>query len=88
MSYPDNKEGILGEHTVEINDSGIKDITQVSESMYKWNGVKSIEQSKDYIFIFVDSIQAYFIPKRSFSSEKDNVEFYHQAMIYFNKGSS
>jgi hypothetical protein len=51
-------------------------------------GSKNIEQNKDYIFIFVDSIQAYIIPKRSFVNENASVEFYNWAMINFSNPGS
>lgn len=54
-----------------------------NEDYIKWSGVRSVEQDKEYIFVFVDSIMAYIIPKRSFASEKESLEFYHQAQIYF-----
>ncbi|NEW04613.1 YcxB family protein [Paenibacillus sp. SYP-B3998] len=85
MSLPESNDGILGERLIEIDETGVYQSNSVSQSSYKWNGVKSIEQNEAYIFIFVDTIMAYIIPKRSFVSDKDCLEFYHQAQIYFSK---
>lgn len=88
MSYPESKEGILGERSIEIDELGIYQVGSVSQSSYKWSGVRSVEQNEEYIFIFVDTIMAYIIPKRSFVSKKESLEFYHQAQIYLTKCSS
>ncbi|UKS28418.1 YcxB family protein [Paenibacillus sp. HWE-109] len=88
MSYPDSKEGILGERTVEINEIGIHQLNSVSQSSYKWSGVRSVEQDERYIFVFVDSIMAYIIPKRSFGSEGESLEFFRQAQNYLAKVST
>ncbi|OCT13349.1 hypothetical protein A8709_03610 [Paenibacillus pectinilyticus] len=85
MSIPESKEGILGERRVEINEIGIHQLSSVSQSSYKWSGVRSINQNDEYIYIFVDTIMAYIIPKRSFVTEKESLEFYHQTQIYFSK---
>lgn len=68
---PDENGEILGEKTYKFDDEGLKQISVNGESFTRWNAIKSIEVNKNYIFLFVDKIVAYVIPKRVF---EDSVE--------------
>jgi hypothetical protein len=68
---PDENGEILGEKTYIFSDDGLKQISENSESFTKWNGIKSIEENKKYIFLFVDKIAAYIIPKKVFKDSNE-----------------
>ena len=72
---PDQNGIIIGKKTYIIQDNGFKEITDSSETITKWNGIKTIEETKDYIYVFVDKIAAYIIPKRSFIDETEGELF-------------
>ncbi len=46
---------------------------------YQWKNVKEVEQTEDYIFVFLDRGAALYIPKHGFSSEKD-FEIFHTTL--------
>lgn len=68
-NMPDKDGSIIGKKTYIIQEDGLKEITETTESLVKWNGIKRITENKSCIFIFVDKIAAYVIPKRYFNSE-------------------
>ena len=72
---PDKNGEILGEKTYILTDDGLKQISANSESFFKWNAFKSIEDNKKYIFLFVDKIAAFIIPKRAFQDPKEMTTF-------------
>ena len=72
---PDQNGAILGNKTYIIQDDGFKEITESSETLTNWNGIKKITETKDYIYVFVDKIAAYIIPKRYLNEEKERNQF-------------
>jgi hypothetical protein len=61
---------ILGNRKYIINKEGIKTETENSNSFQKWANIKSIEQNKHLILIFINKYAAYIIPKRYFESQE------------------
>ncbi|MGB5989276.1 MAG: YcxB family protein [Marinifilaceae bacterium] len=72
---PNDKGGILGERKYLIEDKGFREISNSSETLTNWNGIKEIQESKDHYYLFVDKIAAYIIPKRSFFNGTEEEEF-------------
>jgi hypothetical protein len=72
---PDEDGTIIGVKTYILSEDGFKEITNSSETLTKWNGIKNIEETNDYFFVFVDKIAAYVIPKRSFSNKTETEQF-------------
>ncbi|SMO70149.1 YcxB-like protein [Saccharicrinis carchari] len=72
---PDSSGSILGEKTYLMEENGFKEISESSETLTSWEGLKEIQESKDYYFLFVDKIAAYIIPKRSFRNKMQEQDF-------------
>jgi len=66
---PSDKGSILGKKTITVTDEGLISESENSKTIQKWSGIRSIEQNDDMIFIFVDKIAAYIIPKRFFNDQ-------------------
>lgn len=75
-----NNKGVLCEHTVKINEEGIREITSVNDSFHSWKDIKDVKENKEYIFVFIDNIMAYIIPKSAFSSEVQCKEFFKKSL--------
>lgn len=58
-------KGVLGQHEIEIDASGLWERSEVSETRHAWRGIERIEESDDYAFIYVTSMSAHVIPKQS-----------------------
>jgi len=83
MKLPEDKPGLLGKHIIEISEEGIRESTSVNTGLQTWNGVLSVEQDKEYIYVFLDSMIAHIIPKRSFESIVEANQFYNKAIQYW-----
>lgn len=85
MRLPYNKVGLLGEHTIEINEKGVRETTSVNDGFQTWEGIQSVEQDKAYIYIFLDSILAHIIPKIAFNSIAEANEFFNKSVEFWKK---
>ena len=81
----DNVAGFIGEHTVEIDDKGVREITAVRESLHTWMELNRVERNKDYLYLFWGDTQAHIIPVRSFPTGKEADDFYNAALNFFNQ---
>lgn len=77
--------GVLGEHLIEINEMGLYDATAKSKSHCAWKGIHELRQDKNNIYIFVNSMQATIVPKRSFNNQAEEQAFIQQVEQYANK---
>jgi hypothetical protein len=72
-----------GNRIVAIDETGIHESMDIANEFVQWQGINRIEQDMKYIFLFVDVLRGYVIPKRSFASVTDAEAFYNQAMEYY-----
>ena len=80
-----SKAGVLGEHTYEITEKGIFEITPANETLIKWNGIASFHKHKKFIFIKINGYLYHIIPKRCFTNEDDYEIFWNEANHLFKK---
>lgn len=57
--------GTIGEHEIEIDEDGLVERTEVSETRQSWRGVERIDETETHAFFFVSPLMAYIIPKQS-----------------------
>ncbi|MFA6175155.1 MAG: YcxB family protein [Phycisphaerae bacterium] len=72
---PSEKGGVLGKHKFKISDEGLQESTEHNESLVRWDGIQTIETTKDYFFVFVDTHMAHLIPIRCFNSVEESKTF-------------
>ena len=60
---------IFCEHEVELTSDGVQARTPHWHTLHRWAGVIAIDQLPEYLFIRVDSVAAYTVPKRAFVDE-------------------
>ncbi len=70
--------GTFGQHELEIDDDGIVERTKYNETRNSWRGVERIAETEKHAFIYVSSMAAHVIPKRSVS-EGDPEAFIERA---------
>ena len=58
-------KGMVGQHELEIDDHGLVERTAVNETRQSWHGVERITETEEHAFIYISSIMAHVIPKRS-----------------------
>lgn len=66
---------VLGKRKFIISDEGLIEEGENNRNLQKWVGIKSVEENKNSVFIFVDKMAAYIIPKRFFLNEEQINEF-------------
>ena len=71
--------GALGRHWVVLSDYGVTESSAVNETRTSWAGVDRVEQSADYIFIYITPASAHVIPKRAFTGPEAAEAFYQLA---------
>lgn len=77
--------GTVGKHAIELNGEGMYETTEYNNLEYSWKEIEAIKSDKDYIYIFVNSVQAINIPKRAFSDDEQEQAFVHQLEQYTHK---
>jgi hypothetical protein len=75
---PSDDGSILGKHTFEILDEGLREFSDLGDGITKWKGILAIKDNKDYIYSFTDNNVAHIIPKRSFSNEAECESFLNE----------
>jgi len=71
-----SKNGIiLGKKIIRLTEEGLVEESENSTTLHKWKAIKSLESDKKYLFIFIDSIAAHIIPKRSFQNTAEEEAF-------------
>lgn len=76
MRLADSKENAawLGDHTIEFTEHGIDETTPVSSGHYNWVAIPEIRMTKDYIYIFISSMQAHIIPLACLSNQSEQTQ--------------
>ncbi len=72
---PDDKGSTLGYRTYLIEEKGFRSISELGETFTNWKGLKKIQESQDYYYLFIDKMVAYIIPKRSFLNKIEEKDF-------------
>ena len=62
----ENKEniGFFCDHELVIDESGINDITEVGNQHTNWSGITKIDETDDYLYIYINSKSAHVVPKK------------------------
>lgn len=79
---PDTGGTILCEYNVALTAEGVSVHTAHWDTLTRWSGVLSIDQSPEHAFIRIDRIAAYTIPKRAFPDEEAFRRFIEQGRAY------
>lgn len=67
-----DNSGLLGNHTIVLNEEGIINTQPSTENKIQWVGIKKMLETNDYFFLYLTSVSAIIIPKRKI--EKDLAE--------------
>ena len=70
-SYYAEDGGSLGLRTYAIEETGFREKTDESEALTKWSAILEVRETEYHIFVFIDKLAAYIIPKRYFPSASE-----------------
>lgn len=74
--------GLLGVHTIRIDEAGVHSKTPLHEGNVGWNGITEVVSYRDHLFLFTGPQVAYIIPKRAFAGPDDADQFLQTANGY------
>ncbi len=69
----------LGEHTLEVGEEGFHVEGRSGRSFVKWTAVVEVRETREHVFLFVDRMLAYVVPKRAFASTAECASFVDHA---------
>jgi hypothetical protein len=73
---------VLGKKSYFITDLEFKEETEFNVNVIKWTGIRSIEKTKDVIYIFIENNIAYIIPIRFIKDSNEFEEIYNHLKKY------
>jgi MFS family permease len=69
-----------GKRIVEINDDGFSHTTSNGQHRLPWRAIRNIESDESFIYVLPYSAPWYFIPKRTFSDQKQLDDYFNLLM--------
>jgi hypothetical protein len=69
MLEPTTGGTILCEYQLTLNADGVEIRTQHWDSLTRWSGVVSVDETPDHVFLRIDNVAAYTVPRRAFPDE-------------------
>jgi hypothetical protein len=79
--------GTLGSHEIRIGEDAIVDETDSGTQIVKWQAVEKVAKTEKYIIIYISSVSAQIIPRRSFLNDNSYEEFYDLVLTKINSAS-
>lgn len=63
-----SNENLFNTRSVTLTESGITEASSIGQSKINWDKIVSLEETDDYIYIYISSVSAHIIPKRVFEN--------------------
>lgn len=55
-------KGVLGIHTLDITDEGLRESTEFNDGLNKWTGLHRLRESRGFVYIYITEAMAHIIP--------------------------
>lgn len=78
-------KGLIGEHTIEVNEQGFTETTSINQTNYPWSKVAHLREDPQYFYVFVNDTQGIGVPKRGFANTAQQTEFRQFVEKYANR---
>lgn len=72
---PRDDGATLGEHTLEVDEDGFHVEGRSGRAFVKWSAIVEVRETNEHLFLFVDRMLAYVVPKRAFTSADECAAF-------------
>ena len=76
------KNGVFCDHTIQLDEAGFTETTDVNKAFYAWDTVEEITETKSFVLLKVRMGATYMIPKRAFSSPEEIAGFIATAQTH------
>jgi len=81
-TYSEGKNKLIGKHRLLINKEGVKDTTDMGDSMTRWDAITNISSDDKYLFIAARASDTYIIPRNAFTDDSSFQNFIETANAY------
>jgi hypothetical protein len=75
MLQKEENKHFLYESELSLTDDGITGSDILSTTSYKWSSIVKYAVTKDFFYLYINSIQALIVPKRLFKSQTEIEQF-------------
>jgi YcxB-like protein len=79
---------MLGETELDLTPEGIASRNPLGEASVKWGAVQRIDDTKDYVYLFLDPLSAFIIPKAELPDEETGELLVATARRYHEQASA
>lgn len=66
---------VFGIHSITLTEEGIEQTDCRGESKSSWGSIKRIDETPEYIYIYISDINAYLVPNRAFGGIMEKEAF-------------
>lgn len=70
-----DRGSLLGRRETVLDENGIREQSAYHRHQSDWNGVLSVEETDEHVFLMIDRFAGYIVPKRAFPDSADLQEF-------------
>lgn len=70
-----NNENLFNQRKLLLTDEGITETSSIGASNISWDKIESLEETEDYLYIYISSVSAHIVPKRIFENLDEQEEF-------------
>ncbi|TAJ09758.1 YcxB family protein [Marinilabiliaceae bacterium JC017] len=68
-----DNSAVMGIHKIEFTTTGIVHVQPQAEHTINWDGIKKVEETADYFFLYITSVSAIIIPKQKIGTDVEKV---------------
>jgi hypothetical protein len=73
---------IICQYTVTLSDQGVDIRTPHWDTLTRWSGIVSVDETPDHVFLRIDTAAAYTVPVRAFNDDDARRRFVSLARAY------
>lgn len=75
MIRKEENQHFLDETELTVSDDGILNVDKNTQTNYVWSSIVKYAVTKEYFYLYINSIQSLIVPKRLFKNEADIKDF-------------
>jgi hypothetical protein len=62
-----HRDGVLGEHSLDVSPDGLVERTEFSEARQKWEGIPHVDVTPERVFLYTTASAAFVVPRSAVS---------------------
>lgn len=82
-----SNENLFNRRKIILTDQGLSQVSPTGETNVKWDSIVSIEETDEYIYIYISSVSAHIIPKRVFKDVNEQKLFIDEISKHINNSN-